>query len=336
MPDILIKSFNRPFYLDRCLQSIQNFVRGEYSVIILDDGTPKKYLDKIQEKFPDVEIRLSEQYPEKIKAIEENLQSGKEIDGFKIPTELWKDAVKNASDYVLVTEDDVWFTQEINLEKVAQQMQQNQITLTKLGWQGNNHRIEGKENLTHLLDIIPTQELFTANPWIMDLFIYNKLKIFSILYRFGKVDNYTIGKYWQLNSIMMGLWCKDYWLHVWKDAEGKVDEKQQLRNAATWLHKNKNNKNLIAQAKTEVMKTTFQSSATASYHDQVGFDVSYFNHLINQAWYEDTFDSLINFPKDFSLDYFDLFLDHKIEKETFHLWVEKFKEQYRNIGAEVD
>lgn len=41
--DILIKSFNRAFYLDRCLQSIENFVEGDYTVKILDDA-PKKLL----------------------------------------------------------------------------------------------------------------------------------------------------------------------------------------------------------------------------------------------------------------------------------------------------
>ena len=47
---ILIKSFNRAFYLDRCLKSIKTYVTGNYTVTILDDGTPQKYLDKIQQK----------------------------------------------------------------------------------------------------------------------------------------------------------------------------------------------------------------------------------------------------------------------------------------------
>ena len=49
MTDILIKSFNRAFYLDRCLKSIKTYIIGNYKVTILDDGTPQKYLDKIQE-----------------------------------------------------------------------------------------------------------------------------------------------------------------------------------------------------------------------------------------------------------------------------------------------
>ena len=51
MINILIKSFNRAYYLDRCLNSISQFVLGEYEVIVLDDGTPKPYLKKIQENL---------------------------------------------------------------------------------------------------------------------------------------------------------------------------------------------------------------------------------------------------------------------------------------------
>ena len=115
MVNIFIKSFNRVFYLDRCLQSIETFVEGNCTVKILDDGTPEKYLQKIKEKHPNVEILKSENYQNKILAIEENLKSGKEIDGFTIPTELWINAVKNATDYFIITEDDVWFTQKINV-----------------------------------------------------------------------------------------------------------------------------------------------------------------------------------------------------------------------------
>ncbi|QCX53423.1 glycosyltransferase family 2 protein [Elizabethkingia sp. JS20170427COW] len=336
MPDILIKSFNRPFYLDRCLQSIDAFVKGDFRVIVLDDGTPKKYLDKIQEKYPDVEIRRSEQYEEKTKAIEENLKLGKEINGFKIPTQLWKTAVQQAGDYVLVTEDDVWFNQEINLEEVTKQMRVSDIYLTKLGWLGNASRDTGYQSISNLLETISAKQLFTSNEWVMDWFFYNKFKVFSLLYKLGKVDNYTVGKYWQLNSILMGLWKKDYWLHVWKDAQGKVDEKEQLRNAAAFYHCHKTNPNFVAKTKTEILKTTFQSSATGSYHQYgVDFNVNYFNHLINEAWLKGEFDPMQNFPKDFSLDYFDRFLDDKMDQNNFRLWVEHFKSQYRNQGADV-
>lgn len=339
MIGIIIKSFNRPYYLDRCIQSIYKNVEGQFTVTVLDDGTPEKYLDKIRIKHPSVKIKLSNQYPKKSKAIQENLKDGKEIDGFQIPTQLWKDAVNESFDYVLVTEDDVWFTDKINLEQIAEEMKANQIDLVKLGWLGNykdDEFIETKEISQNLNSLIPLK-LFTSNKLIMDLFMYNKYKFFTILYKLGWVDNKTKRKYWALNSILMGFYRKEYWEYIWKDAQGKVDEKQQLRNAAVWYHKYKKKENTIARTKSEVMKTTFKSSATNSYHKYgFDFDVNYFNHLINEAWFQDKFDAMQNYPNDFSNEYFEQFFDEKINKNEFTKWVEKFKNQYKNLGAQVD
>ncbi len=339
MIEILIKSFNRPYYLDRCIQSIEQFVSGNYRIMVLDDGTPEKYLQKIREKYPEVEIRTSESYSNKIKAIEENLKSGKEINGFEIPTKLWRNTAKDASEYFIMTEDDVWFTKEINLVELSESAKKHKTGLIKLGWLGN---FKDDENII-LYDInenitaVKPKELFLSNPLIMDWFFYNKYKFFTILYRLGFADNTTKRKYWALNSILMGFWDKNYWLYIWKDAKGKVDEKQQLRNAAVYYRSHQKNKNFIARTKEEKMKTTFQSSATNSYHQYgFAFDVNLFNHLINEAWYNGEFDPMQNFPKDFSIDYLVSFLKDKINVEEFRKWVEQFKNQYRNLGADVD
>lgn len=335
MISILIKSFNRPFYLDRCLNSMIRFVEGGFQIKVLDDGTPEKYLNKIQKQYPEIEILKSKNYIQKSKLVEE--RSG--INGFEIPTDLWRNAVANSSEFILMIEDDVWFTDKIHLAQIASEMNEYKVDLVKLGWLGNHADDQFLEikSISESLNFTIPQKLFTANQFVMDLFMYNKFKFFTILYKLGWVDNQTKRKYWALNSILMGLYRKDYWLYIWKDAQGKVDEKQQLRNAAVWYHRHRKNKNLIARTKKEFLKTTFQSSATNSYH-QYGFDfdVNHFNYLINETWYKDKFDVMQNFPKDFSPDYLAQFFDEKIKKEEFHKWIEKFKQQYRNLGAEVD
>ena len=338
MITILIKSFNRPFYLDRCLKSIRQNVSGSHKIIVLDDGTPEKYLQKIKELHPDLEIQTSLQYDEKIKSIQQNIESGKEINGFQIPTKLWFDAVRNADEYVLVTEDDVWFTQPIDLSNLENDMTAHHISLLKLGWLGN--QIDDKNldisTISKRIDKTVPKKLFTGNEFVMDLLMYNRFKFFTILYKLGVVNNETRRKYYTLNSIAMGIYEKKYWLHIWKDSQNKVDEKQQLRNAATYYHKNKD-PNFIARTTQEHLKTTFQSSATNSYHQyNIDFDVNYYNHLINEAWLEGKFDVMQNFPRDFSMDYFITFLDSNIKIEEFKKWVAKFKEQYRNLGASVD
>ncbi|RRT86726.1 glycosyltransferase family 2 protein [Empedobacter falsenii] len=341
MITIIIKSFNRPYYLERCLSSIYACVKGNFEIKILDDGTPKKYLEVIKSKFPNAKIITSSQYQDKITAIEENITKGDKIDGFTIPTDLWYNEVKTSSDYVLVTEDDVWFTKEINLSDITNEMTSNHIPLTKLGWLGNysdDKNLVIKPISINLTEAKPNK-LFTSNKFIMDMFMYNKYKFFTVLYKLGLVDNKTKRKYWSLNSILMGLYQKEYWLAIWADAKGKVDEKQQLRNAAAWYYKNK--KAIFARTNQEVLKTTFKSSATGSYHEYGNhFDVNRMNFILNEAWLNNEFDAMQNYPKDFSDDYIKSFLDKEnhldAQYDEWFKWAEKFRQQYRNLGAEVD
>ncbi|MDM1040625.1 MULTISPECIES: glycosyltransferase family 2 protein [Empedobacter] len=341
MITIIIKSFNRPYYLDRCLQSIYTCVKGNFEIKILDDGTPKKYLDLIQLKYPNVNIITSNQYLDKIQAIENNINNGNKIDGFTIPTDLWYNEVKSSSDYVLVTEDDVWFTKFINIDEVVREMKSFSIPLLKLGWLGNYSDDKNLiiDKLSDDLNQAQPQKLFTSNKFIMDMFMYNKYKFFTVLYKLGLVDNKTKRKYWSLNSILMGLYQKDYWLAIWADAKGKVDEKQQLRNAAAWYYKNK--KAIFARTNQEVLKTTFKSSATGSYHEYGNhFDVNRMNYILNEAWLNNEFDAMQNYPKDFSDDYIKSFLDKEnhpdAQYDEWYKWAEKFRQQYRNLGAEVE
>lgn len=339
-PEILIKSFNRPYYLDRCLYSIFKYCKNFSSVKVLDDGTPKKYLDKIKEKYPSVLIKTSEQYEEKNKAIQENLEYGKEIDGFQIPVKLWKDAVKESTEIFIITEDDVWFTREVNLLELSELMRLNHTALIKLGNLGVKRegikKVYEKENI-----IFQTFKLRTLPKPLMIAFFENKFKFFSILYRLKLADNNSFLKYFDLFSILMGMYSKDYWLKIWENIGEKVDERKQMLNSAIYYRANKKNKNLIALLENEAMKTTFKSSATNSYHKYgYDFDVNRFNFIMNELWYQDELDINENFPKDFSDDYIIKILNKanhpKASSEEWKKWSAQFRKQYQSLGCVVD
>lgn len=341
---IIIKSFNRPHYLERCLKSIELNVSGADSILILDDGTPQKFLDKISQKYPYVEIIKSNQYDLKSKSIENNSFDTDKLNGFKIPTDLWVETVRKTQDYFLITEDDVWFTKKIDLLNLIESMKNYNSSLVKLGWLGN---INDDKNLSigklndDLASIYP-KNLFTSNDFVMNLFMFNKFKFFTILYKLNLVDNSTKRKYWALNSILMGLYHKDYWLYMWKDSKNELNEKIQLKNAVVYFNKNKANQNFITRTQKEVMKTTFKSTASGVYHDYEGInlDINRVNKILNEAWLNNEFDSMENYPKDFSNEYIKHFLtqvDHpNAQYSEWFKWAEKFKTQYRNLGAEVD
>lgn len=339
-PEILIKSFNRPYYLDRCLASIYRFCHGFSGIKVLDDGTPPKYIDKILQKYPEVKIVLSEQYKEKNKAIEENLQTGKEINGFKIPVKMWKDAVRSSTPFFIITEDDVWFTTTIHLGELQQCMIAHRTDLLKLG---NLGRIPkgAKEACGSDHIIYPELQLLTFPPKLAEAFFYNRFKFFSLLYKLKIVDNYTTGKYYELISILMGIYRKEYWLKLWEGIDQKVDEKRQLINASLHYRKHRDHPFLIGVLEHEKMKTTFQSSATNSYHKYgYDFDVNRFNSIMNEAWFNGNFDIFENFPKDFSDDYFLKILSEnphpKTNPEEWQKWAARFKKQYSDMGCVVE
>lgn len=340
MTDILIKSFNRPHYLDRCLISIQKYVEGEYKITVLDDGTPKKYLDKIKNKFPEVEIRLSDQYPEKIKAIQANLDSGKEIDGFQIPISLWKEAVKESSDYFILTEDDVWFTEKINVDELEMSMREYDMVLIKLGWVSNKRIKSDFDRLNKDLTAVQPR-IFSAPRCFLKEFIFQKKwKVYSLLYRMGIVDKTTMSEYWTMNALLMGMYRKDYWLTLWNTLNTRVDEQEQLLNAIEWYRKHKR-PNLYGKLNFEMMKTTFQSSATNSYHKYGNdFDVNTYNFIMNEEWYHDKLDAMTDFPLDFSESTISTILkerkNQRATPEAWKVWSDKFKDQYRKQGVIVD
>lgn len=336
--DIIIKSYNRPYYLDRCLQSITNNVKGNFKIIIVDDGTPEEYLNKLKDKY-DFELIFTSNYTSKAK----NIADGKENNGFQIPTNSWREAVGAASEYFLITEDDVWFTAEINCDELVKQMKSNQIHLLKLGILGifSDDNYSEINSITKDIETTYPVNTFTSNQYLMNMFIFNKYKLFSLLYKLKVVDNKTRRKYWILNSILMGIYKKDYWLYMWKDSINLLDEKIQLRNAAVWFHKNKKNKNLITRTKSEKMKTTFKSSASGNYHDyNLKLSVDKVNQILNEAWLNGEFDPMENYPKDFSDDYIKFFLDQENHPDAQYSewvkWADKFRKQYREIGAEVE
>lgn len=341
MTDIIIKSFNRPHYLDRCLFSIYKNITGDFHIKIVDDGTPEKYLNKIKNKYPEVEIILTQNWTQKIEAISRNLNVGEKIDGFSIPIDDWKKVAAASTDYFIMTEDDIWFTKEININNLVKSMSQHQTSLIKIGWISNRPIkatiTKENENIQFL-----QPKLFTAPKLIMDAFFDNKYMLFSSLYRLKIVDNNTKVNYWILNALLCGLYEKKYWLHVWHSLKNKVDELEQIKNATQWYRKRKSNQYLYAKLKELAMNTTFQSSATTSYHEHynINFDVNQFNYYLNEAWFEDKLNVTEDLPHDISVEKITAILNEKnnpnATSENWKKWTEIFKAQYRKQQVDVD
>src|SRR5690606_36600484 len=105
-------------------------------IIVLDDGTPQKYLAKISELFPHVQIVKSPYYNQKSTDISLNKVPEKVI-----PADFWRDEVLKGSDYSILLEDDMWFTQPMNYKDFTKEVYDLKMDMIKFLWLKNNRLI---------------------------------------------------------------------------------------------------------------------------------------------------------------------------------------------------
>lgn len=337
--DILIKSFNRPYYLDRCLQSIYLNCIGSYFMIkVLDDGTPEKYLKKIKDKFPEIIVYKSKHYSHKSKFCEQ----GEKPEIMDVPIDFWIESAAKASDYFILLEDDIWFTEKVDLDTMRTDMIQNKSVFTKLFWLGNPKLIQSK--FAHQIGKLTFYQpkLYVINP-ILFTFIFYKFHRFKIrqLLKFLKIHTSNrFLSYYSIYSVAGVIFNKNYFLNLWKNHENTVNEGLQLFNALTYFNKNKY-KIAFSRSNSEVLKTGFLSAATNQFKEYgVQVDMFVFNKIINEAWYKNEFDVMDNYPKDIGNYVIEKILENEnkdtIFVENWNQWVLSFKNQYLNFGCKID
>lgn len=338
--DILIKSYNRPYYLDRCLFSINKHVSiGKGRILILDDGTPQVYLDKILEKYPNVIIKKSEFYEKKVWYT----IKGKQPKKYSIPIKLWVESAKNASENFILIEDDTWFIDTINLDLVDVEISQNNVALTKLYWIGNDRINQSKKEipLNNIVLLIP--KLFTKIPALY-YFVFYKFDCFKIrkTLRFFKVN--TDEKhlaYRTIYAVAGMIFNKNYFHKLWDNHQNNVDEGLQIYNAVKVLNKEKDTIK-FARYHHEILRTGFMSAATNQHKESYAgnVDMFTFNKLINEAWLTNQIDVISSLPNDIDKQKIIEILDSNYQKnlssKDWINWVESFKGFYTQIGCKID
>lgn len=338
--DILIKSYNRPYYLDRCLFSINKHVNiGDGKIWILDDGTPQIYLDKIVEKYPNVIIKKSGFYEQKVQFTTQ----GKRPENYVIPIDLWVDSARAASEHFILIEDDTWFTDSIDLDEVNKEIEQNHIALTKLYWIGNSIINQNRKE-TQLKNIVLLKpKLFTVIPSLYYFIFYkfDRFKIRKIL-RLLKIntDERQLA-YRTIYAVAGMIFNKNYFIRLWDNHQNTVDEGLQVYNAVKILNAEKG-KIKFARYNHEILKTGFMSAATNQYKEQyaANVDMFVFNKLLNEAWLYGKLDVVSSLPNDINEQEIAKILredsDKKISPNDWKDWVDSFKGYYSKMGCKVD
>lgn len=338
--DILIKSYNRPYYLERCLFSIDmHVIIGNGKIIVLDDGTPQIYLDKIAEQYPNIIIKKSEFYEEKVRYTSE----GKRPEKYSIPINLWVDSAKNASENFILIEDDTWFIDAINLDEVDTEIAQNNVVLTKLYWIGNSIINQNKKETLLKNIVLLKPKLFTTIPALYYFIFYkfDRFKFRKIL-RFFKIntDEKELA-YRTIYAVAGMIFNKNYFTKLWDNHQNNVDESLQVYNAVKVLNKEKDTIK-FARYQHEILRTGFISAATNQHKESyVGnVDMFAFNKLINEAWLNNQLDVVSSLPNDINTQEIIKILDNDsgktISSKDWTSWVASFKEYYLKIGCIID
>jgi hypothetical protein len=335
--DIIVKSFDRPYYLERCLRSIYQYVQGSFQVQILDDGTPPEYLARIAELFPEVIIRTSPLYEKKVAAIRDHVQGKQSFDQRTIPTAFWMQHVAAGSDVFLLLEDDIWLNGPLLIDEIERDMTVNQLDMVKISWLGNPDVITGqKAPLSEQLE-----EIIPHIPFVSQVLVLDKFKVRSILkatkmMRMIRSDFKLQLPVYTLYGVASAFFTKKYWLYLWEDAQVRVDEIKQLQKAGKWYEQQHGR---YAKSKRELTKTSFSTSATNMYRG-VELDIFVFNHHLNEAWKKGKLDAMENFPQDFSQSYIREQLaaanDPRASFDEWKKWIQKFQAQYLSFGCEVE
>lgn len=333
MIEVLIKSFNRAYYLDRCIGSLQRYLTGDFSVTILDDGTPKRYLDRIQSLYPDVAIKYSRSYFQKSSGIVEFNERGTPYLLRSIPVELWIRAAREATPVFLLLEDDCWLTEDTHLDEILDVMQRSAMATLTMSWGGCPRLVMGKK-----LSLSPNlEEIMPSIGPMIPLLLENRFKIRSILDRLGLFQHRMYQPVYAMYAITNAFFEKNYWLFLWESARDVVDEPEQLRKAVRWRKRHPS----VRYGKTKIQHaaTSFLTSATNNYPD-VNIDILQVNYHFNEAWLDGRLKSSSNLPRDFELSelvgLLDQVGDPHCPSAEFSRWTERFKAQYRAVGFDVD
>lgn len=332
--DILIKSFNRPYYLDRCLFSLQKHAKNSLGrIIILDDGTPQQYLDKIQKKYPQVEITKSDLYDKKSSNLTESYNG-------EIPIDFWVQTAQNSSDYFLLLEDDFWFTKDLNFEELENDIKEDNLAFLKLFWLGNP-KLTSQNIIENKADYyIIEPKLLTRNPfWYKKIFKTYGFRFNDLMKLFGLYTADRNLAYYHIYSVAGSIFKKDYFVSLWKDNNRKVDEGLQIQNALKFL-KVKNVK--IAHTKKEYFQTGFSTAATLTHkkYEGVHLDIFEVNKYLNEAWLNNNFDVTTSLPNDIEKSELERILktadiSGKLTSE-WKKWHIQFKNQYKRLGCKTE
>ena len=308
MTDIYIKSCNRAAYLDRCIRSIEKYVSGHGEIIVLDDGTEEKYLQKIAADHGNVDIRRSPFGSEKREFIKNN--PGEDRDLHRTLTDLgydpcafWVDEIKkDQNDYILIMEEDAWFKESLDVARVTKNMTANDAVFFKMWLNGKEEPEPGPD--------VDIRAVFDDG-FVIDYYTPIIKEIMDV---------------YRIFILAFSVYRQDYWLNSFDGVGHYLDEPFMLNHALEF----------VLRRQSEGMPVKFcrsggeiihQSGTTTCRADSGGMGVEVkidnrvYNRVIDDAWLAGGFDSMNNFPGEMDDAYLASFFKSALGGEQTEKWL---------------
>jgi hypothetical protein len=296
--NIYIKTFNRPFYLERCIRSVLFNVRNYDKIIILDDGTKEEYKHKLIQLFPEISWVANSDGGKYDLIRSGNSKRAKELYGD--PASFWlREISKDPNDYFLLIEDDTWFVHMIDLKDFESVLVNENSVICKLFW--------GEYN--------PLEE---------DKYIVRKYKLWNDLF-IHRINPpiQSVEDAYKIYIVAMAIFRKDYYENALKKVNHFADETTQITESLDYYHR----KPEVSYCKTSE-RFIYQGWATSVRHDDaitidVGINSFDFVDILNDAWFSGALDVMANYPYDFNMDYLvNLFKGYKLSAEKLKVYVD--------------
>jgi len=287
---VFVKTFNRPFYLDRCLRSIRAALRGVTEVIVLDDGTQQRYLPLLRKRYPTVRFVSSGADDRKYELVrsEQFDELHRSYSGY---FQFWAREVGASPDsHVIVIEDDTWFIRSLSLPLLQEVCDQGVLGV-KLWW-GD----------------LPKAPFATNSAPIQ---VGPAVTVREIAPHINSLDDM-----WEIWLECMMVYDTRYYTGVYESFEGSIaDENGRLEAALAHItsrmeetpdiHFFRTTERCLAQG------WACPGRSDPKYHE-VGVKSHVFLDCLNEAWLEGRLDPTENFPYDFSDGYLSRFFARDI------------------------
>jgi glycosyltransferase involved in cell wall biosynthesis len=295
-------------YLDRCIRSIKAHARGYGTIIVLDDGSEEKFLEKIAQDHEDIIIRGSPNGAKKRQYVKDNYAENNNLRrevtdmGFD-PAAFWVEEIKkDDNSFVLVMEDDTWFRESIDIVRVVKNMEENNTLIFKLMLCGRENAGKGSDvDIRVLFDDGFAMDYYT--PLIKEI-----------------LDVY------QIFILCLAIYRKNYWINNFEGVGHYLDEIYTLNRALEYVMKlqSENVRVRFARSASEIIH---QSHMTTCRTDSGGMGVpvkidnSLYNKAIDEAWLKGDLDPMSNFPDEIADDYLTSVFRRSLSDEEIGKWL---------------